>query len=149
MPIKNSPAGTSTIGTSSLPVAGTGVDVFVSASVLVGWTIGLGVAVGTACMMIASGGSVGPPGAGGVTVGNLLTSHVAMITRVGDETSVGAVGVGVDVLAPRVGGTGGVGPPHPEIVNTIMTANANREGNLFEMSMSVPQGKCCPNDLGV
>ncbi len=93
----NSPAGTSTIGTSSLPVAGTGVGVAVGAGVSVGCTTGLGVAVGAACMTSAWGSSVGSFGAGGVTVGSLLTSHVATTTRAGDEMIVRievSVGVG-------------------------------------------------------
>lgn len=72
----------------------------VGVEVLVGWTTRLGVAVGAARMASAAGGSVGSFGAGGVTVGSLLTSHVAAATRVGDETVVDIeVSVGVGTLA--------------------------------------------------
>ncbi len=48
-----------------------------------------GVAVGAACMASASGGNVGSPGAGGVTVGSVLTSQVATTPCVGNGMIVG------------------------------------------------------------
>ncbi len=78
-----------------------------------------GVAVGAACIVCASGGRVGSPGAGGVTVGSLLTSQMVAATDVGvplellgvDEAGatgeeIGRVGDGVTLgerVADRLG----------------------------------------------
>ncbi len=98
--MRNSPPGISINRVLSLPIGRTGSGV--GNGVVVGVSEGNGggdpgVAVGAACIASASGGNVGSPGAGGVTVGSLLTSHVAMIARVGVEAAVDveiSVGVG-------------------------------------------------------
>ncbi len=119
----NLPAGISTIDTSSVAIIGIGVEVDVGLGLGVGVTSGVGVAVGAACMASASGGSVGSPGAGGVTVGNLLTSHVAAIARVGVET---VVDVETNV---GVGPPDGVGKSVGSIRLTMINNNPNPINN--------------------
>ncbi len=64
-----------------------------------------GVAVGAACIACASGGKVGSPGAGGVTVGSLFTSQVAGATDAG--VPLGLLGVGeVDAAGEEIGRVG-------------------------------------------
>jgi hypothetical protein len=79
----------------------------------------------------------------------LLTSHVATITRVGDETSVGTAGVGVDVTAPRVGGTVGTKSSQLDIAKTIIATNAKMKRNPFDTGMTAPEWACCLDYFGV
>jgi hypothetical protein len=133
----NSPAGTSTIGTSSVP------NGLIAAGVGNGVVVGVpgggeggepGVAVGAACIASASGGSVGSLGAGGVTVGSLLTSRVGGATT-GADVSWGLVGVneasamGAD--DGRVGDAGTVGEGTANRLGKIaITARTNTSARI-------------------
>lgn len=139
----NSPAGISTIGTSSIP------DGLIEAGVGNGVVVGLpgggdggepGVAVGATCIASASGGSVGSLAAGGVTVGRLLTSHVAAIARVGVEA---VVDVGVSVAGKPLGGTGKheVSTRLPTITNNPNPINNHRRA--FDMAIHFRRQVLC------
>ncbi len=115
----NFPAGISIIGVSSVAVTGMGVEVDVGLGLGVGVTSGVGVAVGAACMASASGGKVGSPGAGGVTVGSWFTSQVA-----------GATSAGVSRGLPGVCDAGAIGEAIRRVGNEVTVGDgvANRLG---------------------
>ncbi len=95
------------------------VGVVVGSGVVVGGEPG--VAVGAACIASASGGKVGSPGAGGVTVGSWFTSQVAGATDAG--APLGLLGVGeVDAAGEEIGRVG------DEV--TVGEGAANRLGKM-------------------